>query len=154
MNFQKLTNLFNSLLSQANKKSERNIYSSFIRIFSSLEQKDLSEQQFQSIQEQLSSMNLESTIENKKKFYKKKLAEFLNFLKEQFSFTSKTHHTELGISLGLALGSGFGLTLGVAIDPAMGTSIGLAMGTGIGMVIGMMYGAKKDAEAKSQGLVI
>jgi hypothetical protein len=30
----------------------------------------------------------------------------------------------------------------------------LSIGTGLGMALGMMYGARKDAEAKRQGRVI
>lgn len=154
MKINKATELLNNLLSEANKKSEKKVYNCFIRILSSLENRDLSENQSQLIQEKLSSLDLEATTENKKKYYRQKLADLVAFLQEEFSLTPKNHYTERGMIYGMIFGAGLGLTIGVSIDPAMGTSIGLCIGTGIGMVLGMMYGAQKDAEAKKQGTML
>jgi hypothetical protein len=154
MKIYKATELLNNLLSEANKKSEKKVYNCFIRILSSLENRDFSENQSQLIQEKLSSLDLEATTENKKKYYRQKLADLVAFLKGEFSLTAKNHYRERGMIYGMIFGTGLGLTIGVSIDPAMGTSIGLSIGTGIGMVIGMMYGAQKDAEAKKQGTML
>lgn len=154
MNINKALELLSILLSQANKKSEKKVYNCFIRTLSSLDKRELSENQSQLIQQKLSSLDLEGTTENKQKYYSQKLADFVAFLKEEFALTAENHYKELGMIYGLIFGAGLGLTIGVAIDPAMGTSIGLSMGVGIGMVFGMMYGAQKDAEAKKQGTML
>ena len=138
MNRSKTSELLNALLSQTDKKSEKKVYNCFIRMLSSLNNKDLTENQSQLIQEKLSSLNLNTVTENRRKFYKQKLSEFKSFLKNEFSFTTENHYTELGM----------------AINPKFGISIGLPIGISIGMVFGMMYGARKDAEAKRQGRVI
>ncbi len=154
MNINKASELLNNLLSQTDKKSERKIYSCFIRTLSSLKDKDLTESQTQLIQEKLSSLNLNTTTENRKKYYKQELSKFKAFLKDKFSFTSEKYYTEMGMIYGMSIGMSIGLSVGVAINPTLGISIGLSIGTGVGMVLGMAYGAKKDAEAKRQGLVI
>ena len=154
MNISDTSKLLNSLLSEADKKSEKKIYNCFIRILSSLKKRDLTENQSQIIQEKLSSLNLKATTENRKKYYKQKLSEFKAFLKNEFSFTPEKYYTETGMIYGMIFGTGIGLSIGTAINPTLGMSIGLSIGTGVGMVIGMMYGARKDAEAKRQGRVI
>ncbi len=154
MNINKTIELLNSLLSQSDKKTEKKVFNCFIRTLSSLNNKDLTENQSQIIQDKLSSLNLKTTTENRKKFYKQKLSEFKTFLKSEFSFTTEKHYTELGMIYGMSLGTGIGLSIGTAINPSIGASIGLSIGIGVGMVIGMMYGSRKDAEAKRQGKVI
>ena len=154
MDINKATELLNTLLAQTDKKREQKVYNCFIRTLTSLEKRDLTENQLQLIDEKLASLNLKATTTNKKKYYRKKLVEFRTFLKNEFSFTTEKYYTELGIIYGMIFGTAIGLSIGTAINPAIGTSIGLSAGTGIGMVIGMMFGARKDAEAKKQGNVI
>jgi hypothetical protein len=67
MNIKDSSELLQNLLSQTDNYSERKIYNCFIRTLSSLEKRDLSENQSQLIQEKLSSLNLEATTKNKKK---------------------------------------------------------------------------------------
>jgi hypothetical protein len=154
MNINKTSELLNTLLSQTGKKSEKKVYNCFIRTLSSLNNRDLTENQSQLIQEKLSSLNLNTETENRKKFYKQKLSEFKVFLKNEFSFTSAKYYTEIWMVYGMIFGTGIGISIGTAFGAGLGTSIGLSIGTGVGMVIGMMYGARKDAEAKRQGKVI
>jgi len=154
MNINDTTELLNNFLSQTDKKSEKKIYNCFIRTLSSLKKRDLTENQSQLIQEKLAALNLKATTENRKKYYKHKLSEFKAFLKNEFSFTSEKYYTEIGMVYGMMFGSGVALTLGTAFGGDTGTAIGLSMGTGIGTIFGMIYGARKDAEAKKQGKVI
>jgi hypothetical protein len=154
MNINKASELLNTLQSQTDKKSEKKVYTCFIRTLSSLNKRDLTEIQSQLIQEKLSSLNLNSATENRKKIYKQKGSEFKAFLKNEFSFTSAKYYTETYMVYGMIFGSGIGLSLGTALFAGVGTSIGMSIGTGVGMVLGMMYGARKDAEAKRQGKVI
>jgi hypothetical protein len=154
MNIKKALELLNTLLSQVDKKAEKKVYNCFIRTLESLEKREFSESETHLIQEKLSSFNLEESSENKKKYYKQKLAELVVFLKDEFSLTAENHFTELGMIYGMIFGAGLGLSIGVAFDPALGTSIGLSVGTGVGMAIGMAFGAQKDAEAKKQGTML
>ena len=164
MNINETAEFLNSLLSQTDKKSEKKVYNCFIRTLSSLNNRDLTENQLQLIQEKLSSLNLNSTTENRKKifYFKQKLTEFTAFLKNEFSFTSERHYTELWMVYGMIFGTGVGIALGTAlgtafgggVGTAMGTTFGLTIGTAVGMVLGMSYGARKDADAKRLGSVI
>jgi len=154
MTINEATNLLNNLQSQTDKKSEIKAYNCFIRTLTSLNDKDLNENQLQLIQEKLSSLHLNETPENKKKYYKKKHSELISFLKKEFSFTHKKHYTEMGMIYGMIFGNALGLSIGIAIDPFLGTSIGMSIGTGIGMMFGILYGAKKDAEAERLGKVV
>ena len=162
MNIDETSQLFNTLISQTNKKTEIKVYNCFIRILSALKNRDLTENQSQLIQEKLSSLNLKTTTKNRKKYYRQKLSEFMAFLKNEFSFTTERYYTEIGMMYGMVLGVGIGLSIGTSIGVIsgtsiglpLGTSIGLSIGTGVGMVLGMIYGARKDADAKRQGRVI
>jgi len=149
MNINDTSELLNSLLSQADKKSEKKLYTCFIRTLTSLKNKDLTKSQLELIQEKLSSLNLNTTTENRKKFYKQKHSEFKGFLKNEFSFTSEKHYTELWMIYGMIIGSSFGL-----ISSGLGISFGISIGPGAGLILGMLYGSTKDAEAKKQGKVI
>lgn len=154
MTIDKTSELLNTLLSQTDKKTEKKVYTCFIRTLASLKDRDLSKNQSQLIQEKLSSLNLKATTGNKKKYYKQKFCEFKAFLKNEFSFTSARYYTEIGMVYGMIFGAGIGLSIGVAINPILGTSIGMSIGTGVGMVLGMIYGTRKDSDAKRQGRVL
>ncbi|MFT4697607.1 MAG: hypothetical protein ACI9SJ_000735 [Flavobacteriaceae bacterium] len=154
MNINKASELLNTLRSQTEKKSEKKVYDCFIGTLTSLNNRGLTKEQSQLIQEKLSSLELNTATENRKKFYKQKGSEFKIFLKNEFSFTSAKYYTETYMIYGMIFGTSIGLSIGTAIFAGLGTSIGLSIGTGVGMVFGMMYGARKDAEAKRLGRVI
>lgn len=148
------TKLFKNLLSQTNKKSERRIYNCFIQVLSSLEKKELTNEQIDRINNKLTSLNLKEIRANRRKLYSQRLNEFKTFLKSEFSFTTKKYYAGIYMAYGMVFGSGVGLSLGTAINPTWGLSLGMSMGTSMGMLFGMLYGAKKDAEAKRQGRVV
>ena len=154
MNISKASEIFSKLSSQAANKSEKKVYNCFSRTLSALSDKDLTAEQTKVIQEKLASMQLEGVSENRKKFYKQKLNEFTAFLKNEFSFTSKSHFMETWMIYGMIFGTGIGMVVGSALDAGVGTSIGLSIGTGVGMSLGILYGARKDAEAKRLGKVL
>ncbi len=154
MEVNKALELLSKLESETDKKAEKKRYNCFIRILSSLKNREFTESKTQLIEEKLSSLNLEEPTENRRKYYSKKCSEFVAFLKNEFSFTTEKYYTELGMVMGMSFGMAIGISTGIAIDPVFGTSIGLSVGIGVGMVIGMAYGARKDAEAKRQGKVI
>ncbi len=154
MSLDETSQLLNTLLSQTHKKAEQKVYTNFIGIVSSLKEKGLNEEQSLLIQEKLSSLDLNTTVENKRKYYNQKLNEFKTFLKNEFSFTTEKYYTERGVGLGISLGTAIGLSVGTAINPKLGISLGLSLGISIGLALGISYGTKKDADAKKQGLVV
>lgn len=153
-NINQASELLNTLLLQADKKSEKKVYGCYIRTVSSLNNKDVTQDQIQVIQEKLASLDLNIVPENRKEYYKQHLSEFKAILKNEFSFSSAKYYTEIWMVYGMLFGSGLGMSIGTAIGAGLGTSIGLSIGIGVGMVLGMTYGARKDAEAKRQGRVI
>lgn len=139
-------NFFESLLKRTDKKSEIKIYKDFITILSNLKYRELTEQQYQSIEKELKVLDLKSNSENKKRHFRKKLTAFKKYLQEEFSLISEGYYTAIGI--------GIGMSFGVAIGASFGESTGIALGISFGMIIGLVIGRKKDAEAEKQGRVL
>ena len=154
MNINDTSELLSNLSSQTDKKSEKKIYSCFIRILKSLKNRELTEQQVNSIEHKLDSLDLSAHTGNRKKYIKRKLNEFTTYLNNEFSFITAGYYTNTGMVYGMIFGSGIGLALGTAFGAGTGTAIGLSIGTGVGMVFGMMFGAAKDAEAKKENRVL
>ncbi len=105
MTINEAINLRNNLQSQTDKKSDIKAYNCFIRTLTSLNDKDLNENQLQLIQEKLSSLQLNEAPENRKKYYKKKHSELRSFLKKEFSFTHKKYYTDMGLMFGIIYGA-------------------------------------------------
>lgn len=139
-------NLFESLLNITAKKSEIKIYKDFIIILSNLKYRELTEQQYKSIEMELKILDLKSNSENKKRHFRKKLASFKKYLKEELSLISEGYYETMGISMGMCFG--------VAIGASFGESTGIALGISFGMIIGLIIGRTKDAEAEKQGRVL
>jgi len=137
---------FESLLKRTDKKSEIKIYKDFITILSNLKYRELTEQQYQSIEKELKVLDLKSNFENKKRHFSKKLTAFKKYLKEELSLISEGYYTTFGMSLGMSLG--------VAIGASFWESTGIALGISLGMLIGLAIGRNKDAEAKKEGRVL
>ena len=137
---------FESLLIQTNKKSEIRIYENFIAILSDLKNKDLSDEQLQSIEVELDNLKLKSNPENKKRYFSKKLAEIKKYLKDKLSLISEGYYTAIGI--------GLGMSFGIAMGASFGESTGITLGISFGMIIGLVIGRYKDAEAEKQGRVM
>ena len=143
-------NFFESLLSQPNKKSDIKIYEEFLEILTHLKNRGLSEDEIQSIERELKSLNLKSNPENRKKYFKKALSTFEKYLKDTFSLTSKGYYAKLGITLG----STFGVVLGVLIGERFERSLGISLGISIGMLIGIFVGRHMDSQAKATGKML
>jgi len=137
---------FESLLKRTDKKSEIKVYKNFIAILSALNNRELTEQQYLSIEKELDNLKLNSNPENKKRYFSKKLIQFKKYLKEELSLVSEGFYAAIGISMGMSFG--------VAIGASFGESTGIALGISIGMLIGLAIGRKKDAEAEKQGRVL
>jgi tetrahydromethanopterin S-methyltransferase subunit G len=154
MTITEASKLLKTFQTQSKSKSEKKVYSCFLRILSSLNTKDLTENQSQLIQQKISSLNLKTDTSNRKKYIRKRLSELKAFLKSEFAYTTEKYYTEIGMVYGMSIGIALGISIGSGIDPVLGISLGISMGVGIGMAFGMIYGAKKDAEAKKLGRII
>ncbi len=137
---------FESLLNRTAKKSELKVYKNFIIMLSALKNRELTEEQFLSIEEELDRLDLKSNLENKKRHFSKKLTAFKKYLKDELSLISEGYYTTIGMSLGMSFG--------VAIGASFGESTGIALGISLGMLIGLAIGRNKDAEAEKQGRVL
>jgi len=154
MNINDALAFFQDLLSDADKKSEKQLYKKFLGVLTGLKRRDLTKEQNQLIEECLDGLDLTAHHENKKKYLTKKHNEFAAYLKTTFSWIAEGHYASQGMIFGMIFGNGIGITFGSVFGGENGVAIGLSMGTGIGMAIGTMIGATKDAEAKKLGLVL
>ncbi|MFT4738811.1 MAG: hypothetical protein ACI8QD_002939 [Cyclobacteriaceae bacterium] len=143
-------NYFESLVSKTSKKSERKVYQEFIRIITSLEKRDLSETEIQSVETQLDALDLNSTSANTRKYFKKALEQFKKYLKETFSLTTKAYYAEMGTALGMSFGVMFGLVFLSSFERSMGLSLGMM----VGMFIGLIIGRQMDSQAEAAGNMI
>lgn len=134
---------FKKLIIETSEKSETRIYHKFVAILSDLENKELTDEQLQSLEKELDNLTLDVTSENRKKHFKQKLNLFEKYLKENFSLISEGYYTGIGMSLGLC----FGVAFGAAFKDV---SFGLIFG----MLLGLAIGASLDLKAKKEGKVL
>ena len=71
MTLQAAYNFFESIKTETTKKSEIKVYEKFLHILSGLKIREFSENEIQSIETELESLNLKSNPENRKKYFKK-----------------------------------------------------------------------------------
>ena len=147
MTLQEAYNFFESLKTETTKKSEIKVYEKFLHILTELKNREFSKDEIQSIETELESLNLKSNPDNRKKFFKKALSKFENYLKDTFSLTSEGYYTNLSVSLGML----FGVVAGVLIGERFEKSMGIAFGICMGLFIGAFIGRRKDAQAKAAG---
>ena len=147
MTLNKAYDLFKSIKTETIKKSETKVYEKFLHILSGLKIREFSENETQSIETELDSLNLESNPKNRKKHFKKALSEFEKYLKDTFSLTSKGYYTERAVGLGVL----FGVVAGVIFGERFERSLGISLGISIGMLIGAFVGRHMDSQAKATG---
>jgi len=150
LTLQEAYNFFESLTTESTNKSEIKVYEKFVYILSELKTRKFTEDEMESIEAELDSLNLNSDPENRIKYFKKALSKFEKYLKDTFSLTSKGYYTQIGIGLG----SSFGILFGVVFLSSFERSLGIALGLSIGMLIGLIIGQSMDAKAKSESRVL
>ena len=150
MTLKKALDYFQSIVSKTSNKSEIKVYKEFIRILTRLEERHLSASEIKAIETELKRLNLDSTVANNKRYYKKALTQFEKYLKDTFSLTTKGHYTKIGIALGMT----FGLLFGVVFLSSLERSMGIALGMSFGMFIGLLIGRHLDAKAFSSGNMV
>ena len=143
MNISETSNYFKTLIKGTTEKSEIRIYEKFIAILSDLENMKLTKEQLISIEEEIQTLNLKASPENKKIFFKQKLAEFKKYLKHKLSLISEGHYTAIGMSLGTSFGVVFGVIYA-----------NISYGLIFGLLFGLMIGAVMDSKAKKQNRVL
>ena len=143
MNLKTASDLFKNLMASTTDKSEIRVYEKFTVILTDLKNRDITGEQLRSIEEELDALHLNERTENDKKYFKKKLSQFIKYLKENLSLISEGYYSALGTSLGLS----FGVAFGAAFDS-------ISNGLIFGMLFGLIAGRAMDAKAKKEGRVL
>jgi len=152
MNISETSDLFKKLKTKTEKKNEIKIYENFIKILLALESKDLTKNQRQSIEKKLETLKLNVKPTNHKKYFKRKLTEFMKYLKDEHSFVPEKYYLEMGMGIGMCWGVALGGSLSVFnLDME---SNPIVFGLIIGMCIGMFIGTNMDTKAKKEGRVL
>jgi F0F1-type ATP synthase assembly protein I len=136
------------------RESEKKMYSGIALIISELKCKNLSKQQWESIENQIETLQLTQIARKRNRGLKKKRNQLLNFLKNNFSFIPEKYYTGLGMSLGYPLGAAVGMTFGIIIDVPTGMIYGMILGALIGLIAGILIGKMKDNQAEKENRVI
>ncbi len=147
MTINNATKLFESLKSQTEKKSELKIYKEFVEILMALENRDMTEIELESIETALNKLELKVHNENNRKFFRRKLRKFKEYLKEEFSLITKGYYATMGTGIGMT----FGLAIGTSI---FGVDSGVTIGMMFGMFFGFIIGRYMDSEAKKENRVL
>jgi hypothetical protein len=139
---------FKNLKNVTTDKSEIKLYDKYIAILLDLNNRDLTQTQVLSIETELDSLNLKSEPDNRIKYFKKKLAEFQQFLKDKLSLVSEGYYTGIGVGTGLLVGSIFSMLFYSFLG-----AYSILIGINVGMILGSVIGSIRDAEAVKQGRV-
>ena len=150
MTIQRAINVLKSLKDQTTKGSEIKVYEEFIHILKGLEKRGLSNDEIASVEEKLKDLNLESDPRYRRRYYKKRLHKFKEFMSKTLSLVTKNYYENLYLIIGMVFGMTFGIIIGEQSDKSMGLSLGLCLG----MFLGVLIGRSKDAKAISEGRVI
>ena len=138
---------FESLQSQSQKKSELKVYKEFIKIFTALDNREMTEVEILAIEKFMNQQELTVIPKNKRKYYRRKLRGFKEYLKKEFSLITKGYYATLGTGLGMT----FGISIGAAFfKVGSGVSIGMMFG----MFLGMIVGRYMDSEAEKENRVL
>ena len=141
MKIKETLNFFLNLKNDSVEKSEIKVYDKYIEILSDLKNRDLTQNQIQSIESELEVLNLNIESDNRKKHFTKKLTEFEKFLKDKLSLIPEGNYMSYGMIFGMLAGALLQFYIGIYSLIA-------------GMLIGMVIGAIMDSEARKQGRVL
>jgi len=129
---------FKRLLSKTNTKDEIRTFKRFIAILSNLKQKDLSEDQLQTLEAYLYYLELEKIPSYSYELYKPKLNQLRKYLKTKFKFVPNTFYTSVGIAFAVPFAVSFSVTNSIVIGGILGLIF-----LGIGLLL--------DVRIKKQG---
>ena len=137
---------------KANRKKKE--YNNLVGIFSELKRKNLTKQQWKSIEDEVEKLRLTAVSEERNIRLRKKRNQLIKFLKNNFSFILKGHFTGLGMSMGIALGTAIGMIFGMLAGIPMGMVYGMMIGAMVGLLAGLILGKIKDNDAEKENRVI
>jgi hypothetical protein len=147
MTINKSKEFLKTLLNDSTNKKEIRVYKKFLLILNGLERRNLSINQKELIEQELTSLKLEQKSQNRKKYIQKKSTNFVKFLESEFSFVLKGHYANYGLTLGMVLGVAIGSSI-------LSDSGGATTGMCLGMFIGYILGRYKDEEAVKKNKVL
>ncbi len=147
MNIKEAREFFKNLVNESSQRREIKIYNKFIGVLTGIENREFSIHQIEMIEKELTILNLKQPTKNRKKYFRKKLSEFVQYLESEYSIILEGHYADLGLKIGLV----FGVALGIAIFRDSG---GSSTGMCFGMFIGYFIGKYMDKEAVKQNQVL
>lgn len=150
MNINEATDFLKSLLNETDKNSEIKIYEDFIVVLTALRNRNLKEEELQSIENELINLKLKENSARKKKHLSQKFSVFKTYLKNEFSFITKGYYSTLGI----VLGPGLGMVLGILLLSSLERSVGMVYGMIGGFILGQIIGSTLDAKAEKENRVL
>lgn len=122
-------------LSKTNEKSEIRTFEKFIGILQKLKEKDLSSEQREGIESYLQYLELEKIPSFSNEIYKKKLAKFRKYLKNNLGFVPANIYTTWIATFAIAFATAFSVQSGIDISIKIGViSIALLL-IGIGIIM-------------------
>lgn len=142
-------NFFMNLKSNSIEKSEIKLYDKYIGILLDLKNRNLTQNQIQTIESELETLNLKTESVNRNKYLSQKLPEFKKFLKDKFNLVSEGYYAGIGTGNGIVLGSIFSLLLYYVLG-----IYAMLIGVVGGMLLGSFLGGIRDSKAKEQGRVL
>lgn len=154
MKINDLKDFFEKQKEKTKSKSDKNVYLGLSCIISDLQSKGLSEQQWESVENEIETLELTEVASERNKGLKKKLNQLVKFLKNNFSFIPEKYYTSLGMSMGLAIGAGIGMVFGIILGVPTGMIYGMILGAMVGLVAGLLLGKIKDDQAEKENRVI
>lgn len=107
----------------------------------------MTELEILAIEKFMNQQDLTVLPKNKRKYYRRKLRDFKEFLKEEFSLITKGYYATLGTGLGMT----FGLAIGTSF---FGANSGVSIGMMFGMFFGLIIGRYMDSEAEKENRVL
>ncbi|WP_299898897.1 hypothetical protein [uncultured Aquimarina sp.] len=156
MDINEAVRFFKNLITETEDTSEVKIYKKFVNVLLQLASRDLSDEQLNGIYNALEDIVVEVKREERKQYFKKKLSEFIKYVKEQLSLISSEHYMTICMSIGMSLGMSLGMVFGLVFgsDKSNGLIFGMSFGMPLGMSIGLAIGAAMDQKAKKEGKVL
>ncbi|MHA6281171.1 helix-turn-helix domain-containing protein [Salinimicrobium sp. CAU 1759] len=122
-------------LSQTNEKSEIKTFEKFIKLLQKLKEKDLSTEQMEGIESYLRYLELEKIPSFSNEIYKKKLAKFKKYLKNNLGFVPANIYTTWIASIAIAFATAFSVQSGIDISIKIGVISIAFLLIGIGIIM-------------------
>ena len=145
MNLTELIAHFQKLSTESEGADFKKITTRIIRLLREIDNKNLTNNEKEKIQTNISSYLEDIQTEKDGKIYLKKLRKSL---KNDFGFVSSNFYLAIGIGVGLSIGTALGISFGVPFGNGIvfGPMIGSGIGLIGGLIIGMIIDKKKESE--------